>query len=218
MRKSGLLVAGVLLIAGCFSVEFNVDTNVDGELKIGLGKLSSDCAGEDPNISYERVEGGCKISIKSWHATLVDTQMIKDKVNAKIVEKGKDPSDVSISLTGLKLTENNISLTDGNGINVTPPQVMAFDANIDLDGVRLLTFAGQQLQQLLVGQQVVILTPEQVAKIDAAYDKATPVEATGKGSITIPTASLLEMSMHDDLTLTFKFHIDIGATGATDAI
>jgi len=217
MMKRSFLVLGVLAVAGCWDVEFDVDTNLDIDVKVTMGKLSAECAGTDPLVTYTPGDGVCRIEIKEWRGTLVDMAVVRAKVEQKVIENGEDPKDIPVSITGIKLSKKDIRLLDGNGANVTPASVELFDATIDLDGERLLTFEGAQLTQLLLGEAVAIFTDAQVKKLNAAYKASAPVAASGRVTLVVRNELMQELARHEGLNLNVKFLMDVGASGSKEA-
>ena len=59
---------------------------------------------------------------------------------------------------------------------------------------------------------------EFVGQLNDAYDAGKPIEATAKVTLILKNELVQQLANQDQVDLRFKFRLDIGATGAKDAI
>ena len=185
-----MLAAGALA-AGCsYDVHTEANVDVDGEFFVEFDEIG-ECGGPEKVIENESgittytetpVEAGCRIDFR-WSGTVVDMADVAGEVESKL-EDGMTLADVEI--LAIDMTIGQIELRDGSDNIVTPPLVPAFEAQVEVDGEVVMTFATEDAARIIAGPVTFEFSAQLVAKANEVLQDVRPLRAKASGSFIAP--------------------------------
>ena len=208
---------GCLGIAACFSVDFDLNVNMDAKASFTIdmaGTCSGNGTSEDGLTTWTKTqtEAGCRIDIQYENSDFVPVEDIRQA----ILDEGQDPKSVDIAEMEVQLLAARIADGEGNPIN--QPNLVAWSAELNIASESVLTLSGENTTTLLESARDLPTDEIRTAINDALHGKISTVGATATASLTISDA---EVSRWQELSQPILVELDIHlkvTKGAKDAI
>jgi hypothetical protein len=218
MNRLPSFVIAMVTAAGCnYSVHGDANVSVDGQFRFVLGDMDGVCGGsgtepDDHGVTVwteTPVEAGCRVDIE-WNGTLVDMPFVRGEIEANL-EDGLTIDKVTLKTITLRFVD--LRMDDASGLDVTPPDLASLAADVELDGMPLVSLDESAIVSLLDAPLEIELSAEAVAAADALLhaENPGPVEAHAVGHIVIPLSALPPLDAADGPGVAFGLEIDVGA-------
>jgi hypothetical protein len=211
----GMAVA--LLLGGCINV--GIDSNAQSTLHFELGALDGQCGGGndlrdangDGTTYTETIDGdNCRIDA-TWQGQLLDLQSVRDTVASEAKKNNTSADKLDLTIHSVVLDLSNVALVDSAGVNIAPPTVPAWKAEITLDNDAIFDLSGKDVTSLFAGDTQVALSKECVALLDKEYHSGQPVKAAGTASLSVAMSDLPSLAGKNP-TISFDLAAQINGT------
>lgn len=145
----------------------------------------------------------------------LDMAEIKAEIDAQIVDIGKDPADVTVTIDSTSLTFDDITLVDGSGAAVDVPQLDSWSTAFRFQGDELASFSGTDTHTLIAEATSFELTDDQVTALNDLLIDTGPVTIAGDADMSLDWENEFKPKLAgvDAPTLQFDFEVELHASG-----
>jgi hypothetical protein len=220
MKKRTLpaAAAGLLAVAGCFSVGSDADVNLDQTIRFELGDVGESCSGVKTvgatTTSYALSPDGtrCQLHVV-YDGAFIDIQDLQKSLHDSVSDY---PDKVTITFEKMTASIEDVSLTDQAHLAVTPPRIPHWDAQLEVAGQPVARLMGDDVPSLLAAVQNIDLSPA-VAPLNQALANGQSLPCHGVADLSLDVSSIQRYLVgHPGVAIELHFTAHIHAHGEED--
>lgn len=216
-------VPGLLVIAavyGCIQITIATDTSFNSQVQVAMGGLSGQCrgsatvtqdAGQAVVTRMLQDDGTCRVEV-AFSSTLIVMSTLRQQVEQKIRDQGKDPGSVKLAIT----SPCTITITNMTIGGVTLPST-AWSTSLMLLGEELAVLSGDDIATLPAQSISIPLSDANIAALNTAYNDSTDIVVDGVFTLeNVSTEALAAIPAGVQALLSFDALAEVHADATVD--
>jgi hypothetical protein len=212
--------AMLCMLAGGCTISVDVITKVDSEVRfelVGLGGRCGDSGSASSGASVtsftSETEGSrCRLDVL-WDGPVVDARSLRQKVDEQIRDEGYDPEDIDISIDGIDVTVQGVTIVDGQ-MSTTPPTLPEWSAGLGIAGLSIAELGGTNTPVYLEVPRTFPMPDPAVNECEDAFRDARVVMGDGTASLLLSPADVSTLAARGAPALHFKIRAVVYATAS----